>query len=285
MTPVRPSRPFSTFWAEHSYWYVPVYMEQNVWNVFESSVTGRQGLMEAKKESNDVLKDVRIAKNLKQLLKGDANILIVTENSLDFMKEIDENTIDYIFTDPPYDSSIQYGELSYLWAAWFGGFESYIEDLGDEVIHNERQGKDFNTYYRMLTTAFKEMYNVLHDDHYLTVTFHNPTTKVRNSTIRAGTFSGFDFEKIHWQELARPSAKSLLQPFGSAVGDFYLRFHKPKIGAKAVSPAEIDETRFENIVVETTKELLAERGEETPYTIIMEKFFPVRDYTLESTTN
>ena len=76
----------------------------------------------------------------------------------------------------------------------------------------------------MLSTAFKDMYNVLRDDHYLTVTFHNPTTKVRNSTIRAGTFAGFDFEKIHWQELARPSAKSLLQPFGSAVGDFYLRF-------------------------------------------------------------
>jgi len=65
MTPVRPSRPFSTFWAEHSYWYVPIYMEQNVWNEFESSVTGRQGLIEAKKESNDELKDIRFAKNLK----------------------------------------------------------------------------------------------------------------------------------------------------------------------------------------------------------------------------
>jgi hypothetical protein len=109
----------------------------------------------------------------------------------------------------------------------------------------------------------------------LTVTFHNPTTKVRNSTIRAGVFAGFDFEKIHWQEIARPSAKSLLQPFGSAVGDFYLRFHKPPFGVEASSPQEIDETRFENIVVETTKQLLAERGEPTPYTIINNFIDPV----------
>ncbi len=82
-------------------------------------------------------------------------------------------------------------------------------------------------------------------------------------------------EKIHWQELARPSAKSLLQPFGSATGDFYLRFHKPQLGIKATTPTEIDEARFERIVVETTKELLAERGEPTPYTIIINYIDPV----------
>ena len=269
-------RPFSGVgWNQQSYWYTPEYLESNVWLKFESAINGSQGLIKAKRQSNVELKDIRIAKNLKQILSGEANILVVTGNSLDFMNEIAENTIDYIFTDPPYDSSIQYGELTYLWTAWFGDADGYIESLKNEVIHNERQGKDFDTYYRMLSTAFKEMFNVLQDAHYLTVTFHNPTTKVRNSTIRAGTFAGFDFEKIHWQELARPSAKSLLQPFGSAVGDFYLRFHKPLVGTEAISPKEIDETRFENIVVETTKGLLAERGEETPYTIIINYIDPV----------
>ncbi len=268
--------PFSSAWTQHSYWYPSgFYMEQNVWNKFDSAINGHQGLIKAKRQSNDELKDVRFAKNLKQLLSGDANILVVTGNSLDFMKEIAENTIDYIFTDPPYDSSIQYGELSYLWTAWFGNSEGYIESLKNEVIHNERQNKDFDAYYRMLSTAFKEMFAVLKGNGYLTVTFHNPATKVRNSTIRAGNFAGFDFEKIHWQEIARPSAKSLLQPFGSAVGDFYLRFHKPPTGAAATSPQEIDETRFEHIVVETTKELLAERGEPTPYTIIINFIDPV----------
>jgi len=269
-------RPFSGVgWNQQSYWYTPEYLESNVWLKFESAITGHQGLIKAKRQSNDELKDIRLAKNLKQILSGEANILVVTGNSLDFMNEIPENTVDYIFTDPPYDSSIQYGELSYLWTAWFGNSEEYIESLKNEVIHNEQQGKDFDAYYRMLSTSFKEMFTVLKENDYLTVTFHNPNTKVRNSTIRSGTFAGFDFEKIHWQEIARPSAKSLLQPFGSAVGDFYLRFHKPPTGIEVTSPKEIDETRFEHIVVETTKELLAERGEETPYTIIINYIDPV----------
>ncbi|MDP2930548.1 MAG: hypothetical protein Q8N56_03010 [bacterium] len=269
-------RPFSGVgWNQQSYWYTPEYLESNVWLKFEGAVNGHQGLMKAKRQSNDELKDIRIAKNLKQILNGDSNILIVTGDSLDFMKSIPDNSIDYIFTDPPYDSSIQYGELSYLWTAWFGDAHGYIENLKNEVIHNERQGKDFDTYYRMITTAFKDMYNVLKNDHYLTVTFHNPNTKVRNSTIRAGNFAGFDFEKIHWQEIARPSAKSLLQPFGSAVGDFYLRFHKPISSKEISNPEEIDETRFDHIVVEATKELLAERGEETPYTIIINYIDPI----------
>jgi 16S rRNA G966 N2-methylase RsmD len=275
MTPVRPTRPFSSFWAEHSYWYAPLYMEQNVWNVFEGSVTGRQGIIAAKKESNKVLKDVRVASNLDQIFNGSANILIATENSLDFMRGIPEGTIDYVFTDPPYDSSIQYGELLYLWTAWFGNAGNYVANLTDEVIHNVEQGKDFDAYYRMLSTAFREMFNVLHDNSYLTVTFHNPATKVRNATIRAGTFAGFDFEKIHWQELARPSAKSLLQPFGSAVGDFYLRFHKLQYGTGAKTPEEIDENRFDRIVIETTTQLLAERGEPTPYTIVINYIDPI----------
>jgi 16S rRNA G966 N2-methylase RsmD len=275
MMPVRPSRPFSGFWAEPSYWYTPVHMEQNVWEEFESAVVGRQGLLSAKVESNQELKDVRLAKNLSQILNGSANLLIVTGSALDFMRDMPGGVTDYIFTDPPYDSSIQYGELCYLWVAWFGDAENYLESLKNEIIHNERQGKDFDAYHRMLASSFKEMFRVLRDDSYLTVTFHNPSTRVRNATIRAGTFAGFNFEKIHWQQLARPSAKSLLQPFGSAIGDFYLRFHKPQAGVTAITPEEIDEARFERIVVETTKALLAERGEPTPYTIIINYIDPM----------
>jgi hypothetical protein len=190
------------------------------------------------------------------------------------MQKIPEGAVDYIFTDPPYDASIQFGELSYMWVSWLKMNTDYIEKIvANEIVRNERQHKDFNSYYALLSNSFQKMFNVLKPEHYLTLTFHNPTFKVRNATIRAGVFAGFEFQKIHHQELARPSAKSLLQPFGSAQGDFYLRFNKPK---SAVSkPEEIDEVRFENIVVETTIALLAERAEPTPYTIIINYIDPV----------
>ena len=274
MMPVRPTRPFSSVWNEHSYWSADVFMELNVWDRFENAISGRQGLLKAKAESNKIFKNFKIASSFKQVLSGKADVYIYNGSCLDLMQKIPEGAVDYIFTDPPYDASIQFGELSYMWVSWLKMNTDYIEKIvANEIVRNERQHKDFNSYYALLSNSFQKMFNVLKPEHYLTLTFHNPTFKVRNATIRAGVFAGFEFQKIHHQELARPSAKSLLQPFGSAQGDFYLRFNKPK---SAVSkPEEIDEVRFENIVVETTIALLAERAEPTPYTIIINYIDPV----------
>lgn len=41
------------------------------------------------------------------------------------------------------------------------------------------------------------MFSMLKPSVYLTVTFHNPTFKIRNATIRAAVFAGFELQKIH----------------------------------------------------------------------------------------
>jgi 16S rRNA G966 N2-methylase RsmD len=268
---------FSSVWTQHSYWFASEFMEQNVWNKFESSVLGHQGLLKAKVESNKYFKNVKITTHPNSVFEGKADICIVTGDFLDVFAKLPSRSIDYIFTDPPYDASIQYGELSYMWAAWLKKDTSYTETISaKEVVRNERQHKDFDVYHGLLKNSFKGMHNVLKLGRYLTVTFHNPTFQVRNATIRGGTYAGFDFEKIHYQPTAQKSGKSLLQPFGSAQGDFYLRFHKPQSEASRIeAPEEIDEKRFEKVVVETTIQLLAERAEPTPYTIVINFIDPV----------
>lgn len=276
MMPVRPTRPFSSVWNEPSYWFVPHFMEQNVWQKFDSAVNGPQGIIRAKAESNQFFNKIKIATTLKKFLDDKYDIFIYTGSCLDLMSKIPDESVDFIFTDPPYDASIQFGELAYLWISWLKLDQNYLENLiANEIVRNERQEKDFTIYHSLLSNSFQKMFKVLKQNKYLTVTFHNPTFKVRNATIRAGIFSGFDFEKIHHQELARSSAKSLLQPFGSAQGDFYLRFHKPSFQKKSIQAEEIDEIRFERIVVETTTKLLAERAEPTPYTLIINYIDPV----------
>lgn len=269
--------PFSSAWTQHSYWYPSgPYMEQNVWKKYDSAINGHQGLLKAKVESNKFFTDVKIASSFEQVISGKADVFIYNGSCFDLMEEMAEQTVDYIFTDPPYDASIQFGELSYMWVSWLKMNGDYLKEVvANEVVRNERQHKDFNVYYSLLSSSFQKMFKVIKPEHFLTVTFHNPTFKVRNATIRAGIFAGFEFEKIHHQELARPSAKSLLQPFGSAQGDFYLRFKKPSIKVTALKPEEIDELRFENIVVKSTIALLAERAEPTPYTVIINYIDPI----------
>lgn len=256
-------------WTQHSYWSAQRYMEQPVWDKFESAIVGSQGLFKAKEESHRELPKVKITTDWKKVINGESDVAIVTGDCLELMKAMPESCVDYIFTDPPYDKSVQYGELSLLWNAWLKKAANYTEKLTTyEIVHNDGQGKPFEVYHRLLSDSFNKAHRVLRSDRYLTLTFHNPTFKVRNATVRAGVYAGFDYEKIHHQPLGQVSAKSMIQPFGSAQGDFYLRFHKPVV--KGSHPLEeITEERFRRFVIETCREVIAERAEPTPYTILI----------------
>ena len=121
--------PFSSFWNQQSYWSAPIFMEQNVWLKFESAIMGPQGLLRAKKESNSHFKEVKFARDYQEVIDNKSDIYIHTGSSLELMKKMPKGTIDYIFTDPPYDSSIQYGELAYLWVAWLKMDKSYLDSI------------------------------------------------------------------------------------------------------------------------------------------------------------
>jgi 16S rRNA G966 N2-methylase RsmD len=261
-------------WTQHSYWSAPRYLEQNVWDKFEGAVTGPQGIINAKNESNEALRDVKLTDDWRKVLDGEADIAVVTDDCVELMKEMPEECVDYIFTDPPYDASIQYGELSYLWNAWLKADFRYTERIvAREVVRNDRQKKPFEVYHALLNSSFQGFYKVLRPERCLTLTFHNPTFMVRNATVRAGVFSGFNYEHIHHQPLGQVSAKAMLQPFGSAQGDFYLRFVKTSQPVRQME--EISEERFRRIVIETCREVIASRAEPTPYTILINQVDPV----------
>ncbi len=268
-------------WTQHSYWHTPRFMEQPVWRKFESAFSGHQGILNAKTESQETFKKpVKFARNIDQFLEGKADVLLVAGSAQDTLRQWREKKYhssfaDFCFTDPPYAGSIQYGELSFMWVRWLGIDGDYLSDLIQmEVVENARQKKNFERYEQMLAATLGEINSALKPDAHMVLTFHNPTFRVRNATIRAATRKKFDFEKIHHQPTAVVSAKSLLQPFGSATGDFYLRFLKPRsIHVDTLQPW--DEARFERAVMDGVYHLLAERWEPTPYTIIINFIDPL----------
>jgi len=263
LTPVRPTRQYSSFWPVHRYWIPPTYMESNVWLLFESVVLGRQGVLKGKNEANIVIESYKEAKEFDELNDG-ANILIKHHNAFELTDIIPKGRVDYIFTDPPYGGAIQYFELSTLWASWLKMDMNYKE----EITVNEQQNKDFEFYHKMLQAAFREMYLVLKPGKYLTVTFHSTDIRTWNSIIKAVVMSGFDLEKIVYQPPARPSAKGLLQPYGSAVGDYYIRFKKPE-SEKILTEKHMDMASYEREVVWAAKRIIETRGEPTIYQHIL----------------
>ncbi len=265
---------FSSTWTQHSYWSARRSLEANVWARFESAVLGHQGLVRAKEESNQALGKVRLTEDWREVLDGRADVALVTGDCLELMRRLPEGCVDYLLTDPPYDASIQYGELSYLWNAWLKEDAHYTRRiLRHEVVRNERQRKPFAAYDALLSRSFRGFHRVLRPGRRVTLTFHNPAFRVRNAAVRAGVAAGFNYEHIYHQPLGQVSAKAMLQPFGSAQGDFYLRFRKTSRPARPMT--EISRERFRRIVVETCRRVIARRAEPTPYTVLINELDPV----------
>ena len=247
-------------WTVHSFWIPPKHWELNVPAYFRLRFNE---ILRGKQESNNLIQNYKEAKKFSELNDG-ANIFIKTHNALEIKDIVPENSVDYVFTDPPYGGAIQYFELSTLWASWL----KMDLDYNDEITINPKQNKDFEYYHKMLRASFKEIYRILKPGKYVTVTFHSTDIKVWNSIIKAVVMVGFELEKIIYQPPAMPSAKGQLQPYGSAVGDYYIRFRKPEIEI-LTTEKEIDLKTYELEVVDAAQVIIGERGEPTIYQYIL----------------
>ena len=254
-------------WARPSYWVPPKHFEINVWDCFENRF---EKTLRGKEESSKDITHYQQAEDIDDLLNGKTNILLMNESALSALRKLPDNCVDYVFTDPPYGGAIQYLELGTLWASWLG----FDMPFADELTINPAQGKDFEYYHQLLRATFEEVYRVLKSGRWLTVTFHSTDVKVYNSIIRAVSYNVFDLQNIVYQTPLRASAKALRQPYGSAIGDYYLRFRKPLSTARLLPESiEVDQDRYERVVVEAIKKMLAERGQPTLYTDILKGIY------------
>jgi len=246
-------------WKVRGYWVPERRWEMNVWRFFENRC---RKMLEGKKESNAALGEF--------FTEGET-AWIYTQSATD-LSNIPNSSIDYVFTDPPYGDSVPYLELDYIYASWL----KFNMNFEDEIIISDspvRKDKNFEMYYKMLARAFREVYRVLKAGKWMTVTFHNTDIKIYNAIIRAVVLAGFDLEKIVYQPPATVSAKAQLAPYGSARGDYYIRFRKTeKETLGLVAYSEIDKERYERIIVDIVKKLIAERGEPTPYSVIVNSY-------------
>jgi len=267
-------------WKVHRYWVPSENVELNVWDRFENRYFG---ILEGKKEAQQAIGDFCVeGQSFQELIEG-KSFLVSSQSALNLQNKpvcIPSNSIDYVFTDPPYGGSVQYMELSALWISWLKGAHNdsrFQLNFDEEVTINEAQGKDFAFYHKMLRASFEEVYRVLKPSSWLTVTFHNTEIRIYNSIIKAIVLAGFDLEKIVYQPPAKKGAKQQLQPYGSAIGDYYIRFQKPSKRIGLPTDSEIAKERYDRIIVDAVKELIAKRGEPTPYSLIINSYASIYD--------
>lgn len=124
------------------------------------------------------------AKILQERMAG--NVIISTQSTTDF-SESRGNTVDYIFTDPPFGNNLNYSELSFIWEAWLG----VVTNNKSEAIINGAQKKGLAEYQELMEACFRHYYHVLKPGRWITIEFHNSKNAVWNAIQEGLQRSGF----------------------------------------------------------------------------------------------
>ncbi|WP_216842888.1 DNA methyltransferase [Methanogenium sp. MK-MG] len=111
---------------------------------------------------------------------------IISTNSSD-TSLTPHNSIDYIFTDPPFGGNLMYSELNFFWEAWLKVRTNNLP----EAIENSVQKKGPNEYRALMTECFREAYRILKPGRWMTVEFSNTKAAVWNSIQTALSDAGF----------------------------------------------------------------------------------------------
>lgn len=100
---------------------------------------------------------------------------------------VNDASIDYIFTDPPFGENIYYSDLNFLVEAWNG----VTTNAETEVIVDRAKNKALPEYQHLMQQCFAEYYRVLKPGRWMTVVFSNSKAAVWNAIQVALQQAGF----------------------------------------------------------------------------------------------
>ncbi|MBR6841706.1 MAG: hypothetical protein IKM77_05330 [Prevotella sp.] len=265
------NRDFSGSWGRADYMIRNRSMEQNPLIVFIRSCLDRQGVINAMLDANESLPSKKkinfIGQGKKLNMSADINYGVV--DVADLCDYIENDSIDFILTDPPYGGLVQYMDLSLVWLVWLQHFDKkFTPDSSGEITY-KKDITDRRSYYRKLVLAFRNMFRVLKPDHYMVVTFHNQDIKEWNDFVSAIREAGFTFEKVTHQYNKRSGESNVANPYGTTSSDFYIRCKKAE-----KSERNDDRMELRRFVIHRTIAILVDRSEPTPFSFILNGLLP-----------
>lgn len=160
-------------------------------------------------------------KYYKNAQEGLRNCIISTQSSAD-LKNIPNNSIDYIFIDPPFGGNLMYSELNVIIESWF---KVYTNNK-DEAIINDYQNKDLYEYEKLMSSVFESLFDKLKPNRWINVEFHNSKSEVWRSIQNALSRAGFVVGQISVLDKKKGTTKQLSYD-GAVKHDLLISAYKP----------------------------------------------------------
>lgn len=135
---------------------------------------------------------------------------------------IASNSIDYIFTDPPFGANIMYSELNFTQESWL----KVKTNNEEEAIESDTQNKGLLEYQNLIQKCFSEYYRVLKPSKWITVEFSNTSAAVWNTIQLALNRSGFIISNVSSLDKKQGSINSRYTPT-AVKQDLVISCYKP----------------------------------------------------------
>ena len=183
--------------------YIPdIKAEINVLNVF-------------KRKRNDIFRGFDSVKYSKRS--------IVSNQASNDLKNIPNNSIDYIFVDPPFGSNIMYSELNFVLESWLKVKTNNVK----EAIKNDKHDKFESDYDFLITECFKEFNRVLKPNRWITIEFHNSNAQIWKIIQNAIIKAGFIIAQVAVLDKVQGTVHQDAKVKGSVKNDLVINAYKP----------------------------------------------------------
>ncbi|MDE6978601.1 MAG: hypothetical protein K2O85_03425, partial [Helicobacter sp.] len=165
------------------------------------------------------------------------------------LQEIETESVDFIYTDPPYGAKIPYLDLSTMWNAWLDfPVDSSLKEK--ECIEKGSLEKSRYEYYDLMKASLKEMYRVLKWNRWLAFVFQHQDPKLWQILVDSAENIGFEYVGSVRQDNGQTTFKKRQNPSTVLSGQIIIYFKKvdnAKVRAKLEFGIDIMEQMFKDI--------------------------------------
>jgi len=123
------------------------------------------------------------------------NVYRVLQNDVKSL-EIEDESIDYVFTDPPYGDAVPYFEQSIIWNSWLKFEVDYSKEI--VISDSKKRNKNISVFEDDINVAFSEIRRVLKTGKPFSLTYHSLSGIEWKAITNACIRNGFSLYNYKW---------------------------------------------------------------------------------------
>lgn len=218
------SRGGSSIFSIYRYKIAKNVIELPLWETFRGRflnvITARKEVLDARDHFNSVRKGADLCVDSRK------NLIVLQEDASRLAETLGAETVDYVFTDPPYGAHIAYLDLSILWNHWLGFSVSENLRATEAIVGGEKRLSE-DHYKKCLAASIGSAVRLLKPDRWMSVVFQHWDITYFRAILETAAGEGAELKaavtqerEVIWSMHKKKHSENVIG------GEMILTFHK-----------------------------------------------------------